>query len=487
MKRRHDSSAQPPSPSRPNTSLETDLTPAQAEGEYAGRNGQPVSARPPATRGPLAESAGARVGLLGSRHLLSATHWQLLTLLGAATFFEGYDFNIITVALKPLRATFGIDQATASVWIAVIYLGAIPAVMAARRADRRGRRRVLLWAIVGYTIMTGATALTPNLGSFVAFQFTARFFLVVQASLVWTIVAEELPAGARGLGFGWLAMLSALGTGWSAILNGTVISPLHLSWRWLYVAALPVLLVVMRLRHTMGETARYKAAVVGGVVAKRWTQILRAPHRRQLLLLCVVAVLANLTAQATVYVVDFMQSQRHLSASAASLTLVASGALAIPVLLIAGSLSDRLGRKPVLCSFLVVSVVGFFCFFYLAHSELALFAALALVYVGVFGSWPTGTGFGTELFPTELRAFGNSFATGARYVGQSTSFLVAGALIGGAGNLPRAVLILSGGPLVAALLIATFFPETGGRELEDINLTSTPPISADRLAREPPA
>lgn len=441
--------------------------------------------RPPGGQLPAQKNGATRAPFLRSRYLLTDAHWRLLALLGAATFFEGYDFNIITVALKPLRTTFGIGQASASAWIAVVYLGALPAVLAARRADRHGRRRMLLSAIVGYTLMTGATALSPDLGSFVVFQFAARFFLVVQASLVWTIVAEELPAGARGLGFGWLAMLSALGTGWSAILNGVVVSPLHLSWRWLYVAALPVLLVVLRLRHTLGETGRYRAAVVDGAVEAPWTKIIRTPHRRRLLLLCVVAVLANLTAQATVYVVDFMESQRHLSASAASLTLVASGALAIPVLLVAGSVSDRFGRKPVLCSFLVVSVLGFFCFFYLAHSELALFASLALVYVGVFGSWPTGTGFGTELFPTELRAFGNSFATGARYVGQSTSFLVAGALIGGAGNLPRAVLILSGGPLVAALLVAAFFPETGGRELEDINLTPPLPVPGTQLAPEP--
>jgi hypothetical protein len=121
-------------------------------------------------------------------------------------------------------------------------------------------------------------------------------------------------------------------------------------------------------------------------------------------------------------------------------------------------------------------VVGFFCFFHLARGELELFASLALVYVGVFGSWPTGAGFGAELFPTELRAYGNSFGTGARYVGQSTSFLVAGALIGGAGNLSRAVLILSIGPLAAAALVALFFPETGGRELEDINLRAPLPV-----------
>lgn len=416
--------------------------------------------------------------LFASRRLLTPAHFRLLTLLGVATFFEGYDFNIITVALKPLRESFGIDQATASAWIAIVYLGALPAVFAAYRADRRGRRSVLLWAIVGYTLTTTATAAAPDLGSFVGFQFAARFFLVLQATLTWTIVAEELPAGARGFGFGWLAMLSALGTGWSAILNGAVISPLHLSWRFLYVAAVPVLLVAIRLRKTLGETGRYQAVAAGETTGGRqrhWSHIVRPPQRRRLLLLCGVLFLANLTTQATVYVVDFMETERHLSASAASLTLVASGALAIPILLLAGSLSDRVGRKPVLCSFLVVMVGGLYLFFHVATGELGLFGALALVYAGVFGSWPTGTGFGAELFPTEVRAFGNSFANGARYTSQAASFLVAGALIG-AGSLPTAVLVLSAGPLAAAVLVAALFPETGGRELEDITAVSPAPL-----------
>ena len=402
------------------------------------------------------------------RSSLEPRHLRLLALLGAASFFEGYDLNIITVALKPLRTTFGLDQAAASLWIAVIYLGALAAVPAARWADRRGRRVLLLASILGYTVATGATAFAPDIGSFAAIQFVARFLLVLQSALAWTVVAEELPAAGRGLGFGWLAMLSALGTGWSAILWGAVLHPLGLSWRWLYVAALPVLVVVVLLRRRLPETSRYRSAAAGPHGSGGWREIFRPPHRRRLALLCAAALLANLTAQATVYVVDFMQTQRHLSASAASLTLVASGALAIPVLLVAGSLSDRLGRKPLVCGSLVVSVAGFACFFYLARGQLALLASLALVYVGVFGSWPTGTGFGTELFPTTLRAFGNAFGAGAKYLGQSVSFIVAGVLIAGAGNLSRAVLVLSAGPLVAAGLIARYFPETAGRELEQI-------------------
>jgi MFS family permease len=406
------------------------------------------------------------------RSSLEPRHLQLLVLLGAASFFEGYDLNIITVALRPLRTTFGLSQAGASLWIAVVYLGALPAVPVARWADRRGRRALLIYSILGYTVATGATAVAPGIGSFAAIQFVARFFLVLQSALVWTVVAEELPASARGLGFGWLAMLAAIGTGWSAILWGAVLHPLGLSWRWLYVAALPVLAVVIVLRRRLPETGRFRSAADSGA-AGGWREIFRPPHRQRLVLLCVVALLANLIAQATVYVVDFMQTQRGLSASAASLTLVAAGALTIPILLVSGSLSDRLGRKPLVCGFMLVSVAGYACFFYLARGEVALLLSLALVYAGVFGSWPAGTGFGTELFPTALRAFGNTFGAGAKYLGQAVSFIVAGVLIAGAGNLSRVVLILSAGPLVAAGLIAAYFPETGGRELEDI----APPVA----------
>ncbi len=139
----------------------------------------------PARQGPRAAS------------LLEPRHWQLLWLMGTANFFAGYDFNIVIVALPQLRASYHLSQAHASLWIGVIYLGAAPAVLLARRADRRGRRRLLLFSITGYTLATLATAAAPAIGIFVGCQLMARFFLSVEGVLVWTIVAEELPAVRR--------------------------------------------------------------------------------------------------------------------------------------------------------------------------------------------------------------------------------------------------------------------------------------------------
>ena len=79
-----------------------------------------------------------------------------------------------------------------------------------------------------------------------------------------------------------------------------------------------------------------------------------------------------------------------------------------------------------------------------------------------------------ELFPTALRALGSSAANLAMVVGQAASFILAAPLIGAVGDLSRAALVLALGPLLAAVLIATTFPETAGAELEAITAAPSP-------------
>lgn len=397
---------------------------------------------------------------------LEPRHWQLLGLLGTTSFFEGYDLNVVIFALPHIRASFHLSQSSAALWLSLLYLGALPAVALARQADRFGRRRLLLVSITGYTLATASTAVAPSIMAFAVCQFAARFFLAAELSLTWTVVSEELPAGARGFGFGYLATLDILGAGSGSLLYGLVLAPMHVSWRWLYGLAVPVLIVLVWLRRRLPESSRFLQVAERG----DWSParaIGRPPHRRNLVLVCVMALLVNLTTQANVFVVDFLQSQRHLSTSAANLVVVASGTIAIPTLALAGSLSDRVGRKRVGCTFLVVGLMGLWILFFVAHGWAALLGGLALAYIGSFGAWPALGAFGAELFPTPLRAFGASAAGAAKVVGQCLSFVVAGVVIS-TSSLPHAVAVLAVGPVLAIVLVAGWFPETGGRDVDEI-------------------
>jgi MFS family permease len=133
----------------------------------------------------------------------------------------------------------------------------------------------------------------------------------------------------------------------------------------------------------------------------------------------------------------------------------------------AGGLSDRLGRRPVCAAALLIQAAGVVLFFNVATTTPVLLAMLAVTYVGVFGAWTTGNAFGVEAFPTALRATAGASVTMAKLAGQCASFLASAILIRSVGHSGLVVGLLAIGPLIAAVLVATAFPETSGQELAD--------------------
>jgi putative MFS transporter len=326
-----------------------------------------------------------------------------------------------------------------------------------------------MYSIVGYTIFTGMSALAPNVGWYTAAQFMAKVFLNAEAAIVWTMVAEELPAKARGFGFGVLATASALGAGFGAIVFGVGLAPAGISWRWLYVIGLPPLFFVGWLRRSIPESTRFERARDGGHLAERWQKILEPAHRRWLILVVVTALLTELTVQAGTFTIDYMQTGRHLSTGTANLVLVMAGLPGIPILVIAGSLSDHYGRRLVGCGFAAVGTLGALGFFWLPGGVPVLLPCLAITLAGQFGAWPTLSGYASELFPTSLRGQAGSWANVARLIGDVLSFWFAALLLHATDqDFPITVTVLGIGPVIAVVLFAVAFPDTHGRELEDI-------------------
>src|ERR1700704_3094836 len=126
------------------------------------------------------------------RRGLAKEHIFLLAVLGAASFFDGYDVSVKTLALTHIRETFDLTKAAASAVLAVIYLGALPAMIITRWADRFGRRRLLVWSVFGYITFSALTAIAPNTATFTTFQFLQQVFVVAESAIVWTMAAEEL-------------------------------------------------------------------------------------------------------------------------------------------------------------------------------------------------------------------------------------------------------------------------------------------------------
>jgi putative MFS transporter len=405
--------------------------------------------------------------VLAAWRRLRPEHRFLLLVLGGASFFDGYDISIKILALTQIREDFGLTSAAASGLFAVIYLGALPAVYLTRKADRVGRRQMLVLSVFGYMVFSGLTAIAPNEGWFAGFQFFQQLFVVAESAIVWTMAAEELPAESRGFGFGILAMNSALGTGFAAILYGGILEPMGLSWRWLYVVGIPPLLFVAYLRRRLPESKRFIEARDSGRLAERWHAILHPSVRKWLILVVLTTFLLQLVEQATAFTIDFLQTDRGISASTANFMLIAAGLPGIPIMVVAGNLSDRYGRRLVGCGFAIFSIIGGAGFFWLPGGVPVLLPCMMLTIVGQLGSWPTLQTYASELFPTALRGQAGSWSNSAAVLGRSASLGLASLLLLHFSQ-SATVLFLGIGPLVALVLIAVAFPDTHGRELEDI-------------------
>jgi MFS family permease len=400
------------------------------------------------------------------RRGLSKEHIFLLAVLGAASFFDGYDVSVKTLALTDIRATFDLTKAAASAVLAIIYLGALPAMIITRWADRFGRRRLLVWSVFGYITFSALTAVAPNTVTFTGFQFLQQVFVVAESAIVWTMAAEELPADSRGFGFGVLAMNAALGTGVAAML-WSILEPAGASWRWLYVASLPPLLFVGYLRRRLPESRRFLEAQEKGTLAERWHAIFAPGVRQWLVLIVVTTALIQLGQWAVNFTIDFLETERHLSTATANLMLIGAGLPGIPIMIAAGALSDRFGRKQVGCAFGLAAIVGAVGFFWLPGGVPVLMPCMSLTIIGQLGSYPVLQTFTSELFPTGVRSSASAWANIASVVGRSMS-LGLGALLLLQVSPSATATILGIGPLVAIIIIALRFPDTHGRELEDI-------------------
>ena len=178
----------------------------------------------------------------------------LLSLLLPAAMFNAYDAELRAVLLTQLKESFHVGTAAIGLANIPIGVGQFVAFFVVIQADRVGRRPILLWSILGYTVFTTLTAVSWSLWSFAAFQFGAQVFIGTEFGVAVTLLAEEVPAEQRGRYLSWLLLVSPLG----AVLGGLLVAvgflQNPLGWRAFFLIAAVPLLVVSVARRRLQES-----------------------------------------------------------------------------------------------------------------------------------------------------------------------------------------------------------------------------------------
>jgi putative MFS transporter len=415
----------------------------------------------------------AAAPFLGRPPELTRRQWRVLGLVAAASFFDQYDLFLFSLALKQIQAALAIPEEQIGYLGSLVRFGALPAFLVALVADRIGRRRVLLFTIIAYTVLTGATAFATSPEMFVALQFLARTFAVAELLLAVVVIAEEFDPGVRGWGIGALGAIQACGAGLAALLFA-LFGSIEDSWRGLYLFGLVPLALLAWWRRTLPETAHFEArrrevgdemsvaAMVGPL-----RDLVRMYPGRFAAMAGVVFVIAIAGASGGFFAAKYLQEAHGWTPRGAGLMVFFGGAFAIVGNTVAGRLSDRYGRKRVAIAFVLGDALLTIAF-YLSSGLSLIPIWIAMIFCSL-GAGVTLSAFGSEMFPTSYR----STASGARVVvatlGATLGLALESVLYASLGSHWNAIAWLAAIGLAGPLVIAATFPETAGRRLEEIS------------------
>lgn len=395
---------------------------------------------------------------------------RIFLLVGAAALFAGYDVNIFGLATSQIQASLHIAENQVGPTAAYFRAAALLAILLAASADLVGRRRLLLVTIFGQAIFTLLTAFATSSLTFIGVQFLTRVFGYAEEMLLFVVIAEESPAKARGWANSTIVSFYFTGAGIAAAVFGAVDILPH-GWRALYViGSIPIFLVAI-LRQQMPETKRFaahgQAALQGRVMLNLLKDIARQHPLRIVTVIIAASAFGFAVSPATLLAQKYMQDTYHYLPSQVSLVLIAGGLVGLGLTIIAGQLSDRLGRKPVAIA--MAATAGFGFYFYFGHAPSWVVPILwVLGFFGFFAADTLIAGYALEIVPTHYRA-----TVGAlRYAVEIGVGAVALALEGVfydrmGGHGPAIQCLLATIPIT--MIAVLFLPEPAGKRLEEIS------------------
>jgi MFS family permease len=402
-----------------------------------------------------------------------------LATLCALSVLVGYLGDVLATTMTYAGRDFGVGDAGQGVALGVVQVNAVIAIVFLARADRLGRRRVLLVTTTLGALLTGLGALSPSLTVLTLSQVAAGAAVTAQDVLLGVMAIEEMPPGARAWALALITMCFGLG-------SGIVLLALPLAgtgpggWRWLYAFGLLALPALWRCARYLPESARWETEARGKrgrattPGAKRWSPSLR---RRLMVIGAGALLFALFDAPGGQLQNQYLRTQRHWSATRISVVEQVTGTIGGAGTLVGGRLADTHGRRPVAAVAVGLGTAATLLE-YFTHGR-ALYGWMTVASLLGYAVVPALAVFGGELFPTALRGRAGGILTILAATGSLIGLAGTGLLSGAIGTIGPALAVMAVGPVALVVLIVRAYPETARRRLEDLNPT-------DRVTAPPP-
>jgi MFS transporter, SP family, arabinose:H+ symporter len=450
--------------------------------------------------------AGMRPELQTGELTQGSTTFVLLATIVAATsgLLFGFDIAVINGGIIFLRAQLHLSDVQTEFAVSALLFGCIAGSAAGGWfSDRFGRRRVLMLCAILFALSAIGAAVPNTLSEFVLARLAGGLAIGAASVLAPLYIAEVSPARIRGRLVSLNQMAIVSGILLAYVANWLLAFTGPSSWRWMFaVAAIPAIAFFIGLffvpesprwlveQSRSPEALNILAKINGRLAAERelsdiqqtvaeesgsLSELLSPKLRKPFWIAVSLAILQQITGINTVLfygAVIFKQQVHSQSETSAIFANVIVGLVNFAATLVALSIVDKFGRRPLL---LLSSGVMALCQAGLAAAFLRNPPSATVVLVMMMlcaAAFAIGLGpcvwvLLAEIFPTRIRGRAMSIATLCLW-GACTLLTMTFLSLANAVTPSGAFLIYGSMCVLTFLIVWRFVPETKGRSLEEI-------------------
>jgi MHS family shikimate/dehydroshikimate transporter-like MFS transporter len=395
-----------------------------------------------------------------------------ICLISAAWSYGGGTGGLLTQTLPYAARVYGVGDEALGTGLALVRIGVVLALALGLLADRVGRRRFVIAAVVAHCVLTAAIGLAPSFLAYIGAHIALRCLDTALGIALGVLAVESVPAPNRAVTLS--VVLLANGAGLALAVAALPLAAAgRTGFAAVYLAQLLVLPLVLGAGRHLRESPRYLAHA-----AERhgYREALRRPYGPRLLLVGGTALLAAVfLAPSAEFLNRYLDDVRGYSPLEIVLFLVVTGIPSVPMLIAGGRLSDMHGRKIIGVPLGMAAAIALAGVFLVGGAALWLLAVAGNMLGSAAGA--ALAPYRSELFPTRVRSGAGTLVLVATVAGSAIGLAGVGVLAPPLG-LGRAIAALAIFALLAALLVALRFPETARRDLDETSGEASAPATA---------
>ena len=411
--------------------------------------------------------------LMNEQTKLDKNHYRIFGLSWAGWVFDFYDLMLFTFLVSQLQSSLHISTEMLSLCLGLsLFATGLGGIIFGALGDQYGRKRVLQWTIIVYSIGTLLCAFSWSYYSLIIFRFITGLGVGGEWATGQIYINETFPDHLRAKFGAFMQSGAPVGVILASIVGG-LISPI-IGWRASFLISIVPALVVIFIRKYLKESdvwIQNKDQYVNKNIFQEFKQLVTKEHRK-IFLISLILCIFGMSAYWFTYswLPTYLAQERGLASIGSTMGVIIIQLGCLLGYTTFGYAAERLGRRPAftIYSFIMALSISLIT---VCWNQIAAYPDLVLVFMFLTG-FGTGFfgGFGvlfSELFPTKIRNTGVgtvfNLARGAQFVTPVIITLVATYF-----DLSYGIAIAA----IFALLVGIWiwvFPETKGRSINELD------------------